>query len=52
MKKLFTILTVLFFKMTVLGQVDPTIWDSLKTVSTDNYEFKIPYKWRQLPSGG
>ena len=28
-----TILTV-----TVFGQVDATIWDSLKTVTTDNYQ--------------
>ncbi|NRT14663.1 hypothetical protein HNP99_001007 [Flavobacterium sp. 28A] len=52
MKKILTILTVVLFTMTAFGQVDQTIWDSLKTVSTDNYEFKVPYKWRQMPAGG
>ncbi len=45
-------MTVTLFTMTAFGQVDPTVWDSLKTVSTDNYEFKFPYKWRQMPTGG
>ncbi|MCK9562060.1 MAG: hypothetical protein M0R02_04995 [Bacteroidales bacterium] len=51
MKKILTvILTIL--TVTVFGQIDQTIWDSLKTVTTDNYELKIPYKWRQIPTGG
>lgn len=52
MKKLLTILTVTLFTITAFGQADPTIWDSLKTVTTDNYEFKVPYKWRQMATGG
>ena len=51
MNKLLTIVLTIF-SLTVFGQVDPTIWDSLKTVTTDNYEIKFPYKWRQMPTGG
>jgi len=52
MKKLLTILTVTLFSITAFGQVDQAIWDSLKTVTSDNYEFQVPYKWRQMPTGG
>ncbi len=38
--------------ITAFGQVDQTIWDSLKTIGTDNYELKVPYNWRQMPTGG
>jgi len=51
MNKLLTIVLTIF-SLTVFGQVDPTVWDSLKTVTTDNYEIKFPYKWRQMPTGG
>ena len=52
MKKIFTLLVVVIFSTTAFGQVDKAIWDSLKTVTTDNYEFQFPYKWRQIPMGG
>jgi hypothetical protein len=52
MKKLLTLFIIATLMTTVHGQVDQTIWDSLKTVTTDNYELKVPYKWRQMPTGG
>src|SRR5438128_1101991 len=52
MKKLLIFFSATIFTITAFGQVDQTIWDSLKTVSTANYEFKIPYKWRQMPTRG
>jgi hypothetical protein len=52
MKKILTLLIVLIFTTTAFGQVDKTIWDSLKIVATDNYEFQFPYKWRQIPMSG
>lgn len=52
MKKLLALFIIATLMTTVHGQVDQTIWDSLKTVITDNYELKVPHKWRQLPTGG
>lgn len=52
MKKLLALFIIATLISTVYGQVDQTIWDSLKTVTTDNYELKVPYKWRQMPTGG
>lgn len=51
MKIFLAILTIGFTK-TVYGQVDQAIWDSLKTVSTENYEFQVPYQWRKMPTVG
>jgi len=51
MKKLLTIILTTLSAI-AFGQVDPTIWDSLKTVTTDNYELKVPHKWRQIPTNG
>lgn len=50
MKNLFTLILLATLGTTTYGQVDQTIWDSLKTVSTDNYELKVPYEWRQMPT--
>ena len=52
MKNILTLILIATFATTSYGQVDQTIWDSLKTVTTDNYELKVPYKWRQIPIGG
>lgn len=52
MKKLLTFIAIAALATTVYGQVDQIIWDSLKTVATDNYELKVPYKWRQMPTVG
>jgi len=52
MKKLLTLFLIATLVTTVYGQVDKAVWDSLKTVTTDNYELKVPYKWRQMPTGG
>ncbi len=52
MKNLLTLLLISIFVTSVNGQVDPTIWDSLKTVTTDNYELKVPYAWRKMSAGG
>ena len=52
MRKLLTFIIIATLATTAYGQVDQTIWDSLKTVTTDNYELKVPYKWRQMPTGG
>lgn len=52
MKNFLALFTIATLMTTVHGQVDQTIWDSLKTVTTDNYELKVPYKWRQMPTGG
>jgi hypothetical protein len=46
MKKNLTILLIAHTVAT-FGQVNPAIWDTLKTVKTDNYEFEIPNKWEQ-----
>ncbi len=51
MKKLFTLIFIFSTTLT-FSQVAQTIWDSLKTVNTDNYEIKFPYNWRQMPTGG
>jgi len=51
MKKLLTIILITF-SVTASGQVNPTIWDSLKSVTTNNYELKTPSSWRQIPSDG
>ncbi|MFM9948078.1 MAG: hypothetical protein ACKV1O_09085 [Saprospiraceae bacterium] len=51
MNKLLTII-LMIWTVTAFGQADQTIWDSLKTVTTDNYTLKTPYKWRQMPTGG
>ena len=34
------------------GQFDPKIWDNLKTVRTENYEFQVPADWRQTSMNG
>lgn len=52
MKKLLTLFLIATLATTVYGQVDKAVWDSLKTVTTDNYALKVPYKWRQMPTGG
>lgn len=52
MKNILTLILIATFATTSYGQVDQTIWDSLKTVTTDNYELNVPYKWRQIPTGG
>ena len=51
MGKLITLILIFAATLTY-GQVDQTIWDSLKTVTTDNYEIKFPYNWRQMPTDG
>src|SRR5689334_755679 len=51
MMKLLTLLLT-SLSLAVFGQVDPISWDSLKTVATENYEFRIPYEWRQMPFVG
>ena len=50
MKLILSFLITSLFTLNVYGQVDPKIWDSLKTVRSENYELKIPYKWKELPS--
>ena len=52
MKNILTLILIATLATTAYGQVDQTIWDSLKTVTTKNYELKVPYKWRQMPTGG
>ena len=52
MKNFLTLFLIATLATTAYGQVDQTIWDSLKTVSTDNYEFQIPFNWRQTPTMG
>lgn len=52
MKNILAVIFITTLATTTYGQVDPTIWDSLKTITTDNYELKVPYKWRQMPTGG
>jgi hypothetical protein len=52
MKKLLTFIIIASLVSTTFGQVDPGIWDSLKTITTDKYELKVPYKWRQMSTGG
>lgn len=52
MKKILTLLVAVNFSIAAFGQVDQAIWDSLKTVTTENYEFKFPFRWRQFPMGG
>lgn len=42
------ILTSVFLSIQSYAQIDSNIWDSLKTIKTENYEFKVPLKWRQL----
>ncbi|KAA3438730.1 hypothetical protein [Rufibacter hautae] len=51
MNKLLTLILT-FLTVSVYGQVDQSIWDNLKTVSTDYYEIKFPSKWRHIPTGG
>ncbi|RIJ33550.1 hypothetical protein [Pontibacter oryzae] len=51
MNKLFTVLLALL-SISAYGQVDQSIWDNLKTISTENYEIKFPSKWRHIPTGG
>lgn len=48
MQKLITFLIVSLVTITAFGQVDPTIWDNLKKVTSDNYEFQVPSNWRQI----
>ena len=52
MKNILTLILIATLATTSYGQVDKAIWDSLKTVTTENYELKVPYKWRQMPIGG
>lgn len=52
MKNILTLILIATLSTTSYGQVDKAIWDSLKTVTTENYELKVPYKWRQMPTGG
>ncbi|WP_207432580.1 hypothetical protein [Sabulibacter ruber] len=51
MNKLITVILA-FLTISAYGQVDQSIWDNLKTVSTENYEIKFPSKWRYIPTGG
>ncbi|MES2388712.1 MAG: hypothetical protein V4543_11990 [Bacteroidota bacterium] len=47
-------LTALFFALlpfASFAQVDPLIWNKLKTISSENYEFKVPENWRAMPTG-
>jgi len=50
MNKLLTIILSIFTIIS-FGQVEQAIFDSLKTISTDNYELKVPYQWREVPTG-
>ncbi len=52
MKRILPLLVLVIFYTTAFSQVNNAIWDSLKTVTTDNYEFQFPYKWRQIPMSG
>jgi hypothetical protein len=52
MKNILTLILFAILASNLSGQVDQTIWDSLKTVSTENYELKVPYNWRQIPTSG
>ena len=52
MKYILTLIIIPILTLSVHGQVDPAIWDSLKNIKTENYEFKVPYKWRQMSAIG
>jgi len=52
MKKTPALLILIFSTLVTFGQVDQKSWDSLKTISTDYYEFQVPIRWRQVQTGG
>ena len=52
MRKILAFIVITTLATNAYGQVDQTIWDSLKTVTTNNYQLKVPYKWLQMPTGG
>lgn len=49
MKKVLTLFLVSTLSSISFGQINKSIWDSLRTIETDYYQLKIPYNWREIP---
>lgn len=52
MSKLFLFLLIAVCTATANAQVNPVIWDSVTTVTTDTYELKVPHTWQQVNGRG
>lgn len=48
MRKLILLIAIVLCSTVVSAQ---TIWDSVQAIATENYEIKVPHKWRLLQSG-
>jgi hypothetical protein len=48
MKKIILVFLFYFTLDSAYSQTDITIWDKMKQINTENYEFSVPEKWREM----